>query len=304
MSPTTIIDEDKLRRLLQDWELGSVSEIAVLPGGSNSQTWKITARRGDFVAKVASDTATFKGGLEIAEQLEVAGFSAGRPIRRRDGSLVLRSSGRALCVIAFIPGNPLDLSQSTGMHTWGATMARLHGALLLLPNVPVGVRRWPWRWLDHNADHVRSRSWLRSAITKTASQARKLTEKRDLTLGIIHGDGAPVIQDSGTGRVSVLDWGAAMWGPLLYDIASAYWFSVIEPNLDPRVFEPFLKAYRDAALLNAQEWDYLPVFIRLRAAVQGFYFAWRCDNNIQTGLSYAGENERKLQDVRQKIESE
>jgi hypothetical protein len=48
----------------------------------------------------------------------------------------------------------------------------------------------------------------------------------------------------------------------------------------------------------------LPVFIRLRGAVQGFYFAWRCDNNIQTGLSYAGENEQKLEDVRQKIESE
>ena len=95
-----------------------------------------------------------------------------------------------------------------------------------------------------------------------------------------------------------------MWGPLLYDVASAYWFSVIEPKLDPRVFEPFLKAYRDAALLNAQEWHHLPVFIRLRGAVQGFYFAWRCDNNIQTGLSYAGENEKKLEDVRQKIESE
>ncbi len=304
MSPTTIIDEGKLRRSLQGWELGSVCEIAVLPGGSNSQTWKIAAQHGDFVAKVASDTAAFKGGLEIAEQLELAGFSAGRPIRRRDGSLVLRSSGGALGVIAFIPGTPLDLSQSVGMHTWGATMARLHRALLLLPNVPVGVRRWPWRWLDHNADHVRSRPWLQSAITKAASQARKLTETRDLTLGIIHGDGAPVIQDSGTGRVSVIDWGAAMWGPLLYDVASAYWFSVIEPNLDPLVFEPFLKAYRDAALLNAQEWQDLPVFIRLRGAVQGFYFAWRSDNNIQTGLSYAGENEQKLEDVRQKIESE
>ncbi len=302
VSPPTIIDQATLLLLLQDWDLGGVSDIALLPGGSNSQTWKIAARRGDFVAKVAWDTATFEGGLEIAEQLELAGFSAGRPLRRRDGSLVLRSSEWTLGVIAFVPGTPLDLSQPAGMHTWGATMARLHHALLLVPNVPAGLKRWPWRWLDLDAAHVRSRPWLQSAIAAAASQARELAETRELTMGIIHGDGAPVMEDTGTGRVSVIDWGAAMWGPLLYDVATAWWFSVVEPGRDPQVFEPFADAYRDAAPLKAQEWDHLPVFIHLRGAVQGFYYAWRCDHDIQTGLNYAGENEQKLEDVRRKIE--
>jgi hypothetical protein len=123
----------------------ALSEIAVLPGSSNSQTGKIAARPGDFVAKVASDTATFKGGLEIAEQLELAGFSAGGLIGRRDGSLVLPHPRWALAVIAFIPGIPLDLSQSVGVHTW-ETMARFHSApkwpkkTLIIPKKPDRVR--------------------------------------------------------------------------------------------------------------------------------------------------------------------
>jgi Ser/Thr protein kinase RdoA (MazF antagonist) len=302
MQPRTIMDEETLLRSLQDWEIGSVLEVAPLPGGSNSQTWKIATSLGKFVAKFAFDTPAFEGGLAVAEQLEFAGFTAGRPLRRRDGSLVLRSSQGALGLLDFVPGTPLDLSQSSGMWIWGATMARLHTKLLRLPRAPAGVRRWPWPWLDYNAEHVRSRLWLRNALIAAASQARDLTEARDLTLGIIHGDGAPVIADSSTGRVSVVDWGAAMWGPLLYDVASAYWFSVVEPNLEPFVFEPFAKAYRDALPLNAAEWHSLPVFVRLRGAVQGFYFAWRCDNNIEIGLSYAEENAQKLEDVRRKIE--
>jgi hypothetical protein len=44
--------------------------------------------------------------------------------------------------------------------------------LLRLPRGPAGVRLWPWRWLDYNAEHVRSRLWLRNTLIAAASQAR------------------------------------------------------------------------------------------------------------------------------------
>jgi Ser/Thr protein kinase RdoA (MazF antagonist) len=142
------------------------------------------------------------------------------------------------------------------MRTWGATMALLHRALLRLPHIPAGIRRWPWRWLDHTADHVRSRPWLQKALSIALAETERLTATRNLTLGLIHGDGAPVIIDSSTKRLSVIDWGAAMWGPLLYDIASAYWFSVIERGTNPSLFDPFARAYREAAPLNRAERQY------------------------------------------------
>jgi Ser/Thr protein kinase RdoA (MazF antagonist) len=298
----SIVDESALLRSLQEWDLGELFELSPLAGGINSQTWKLRAGRGTFVAKFAFDTTAFEGGIEIAEQLELAGFSAGKAIRRRNGSLILLSSQGALAILAFVPGSPLDASHPEGMSAWGSTMALLHRALLRLSRVPAGVRRWPWQWLDPAADHVRSRPWLQNALTLAVSEAEKLPTTRELTLGIVHGDGAPVIADSVSNRFSVIDWGAAMWGPLLYDIASAYWFSVIERGCDPSVFKPFAQAYRDEGPLSAEEWQCLEVFIRLREVVQGFYYAWRCDNNIQTGLNYPGENEQKLAYAKEKIE--
>src|SRR5690242_13146565 len=136
-----------LLRLLQDWDLGEVLEIASLPGGINAETWKLKTAGGTFVAKFAFDKMAFEGGLEVAGQLELAGFSAGRPLRRRDGYLVLYSPHGALGVLAIVPGSPLDVSHPEGMRIWGATMAFLHRSLVRLSRVPAGIRRWPWRWL-------------------------------------------------------------------------------------------------------------------------------------------------------------
>jgi Ser/Thr protein kinase RdoA (MazF antagonist) len=111
-----------------------------------------------------------------------------------------------------------------------------------------------------------------------------------------------VIVDPATGQTSVIDWGAAMWGPLLYDVASAYWFSVVEPGLDAPAFDPFVTAYRDAGVIGDHEWRSLPAFVRLRAAVQAFYFAWRCDNDVLVGHSRE-QNQAKLGDARRFLES-
>jgi hypothetical protein len=101
------MDETDLLRSLQNWDLGEVFELAPLPGGINAETWKLKTPRGSFVGKFASDKTAFEGGLEIAEQLELAGFLAGRPVRKRDGSLLVVFPEGALGVLAFIPGSAL-----------------------------------------------------------------------------------------------------------------------------------------------------------------------------------------------------
>src|SRR5690348_13366909 len=117
------MDKTILLRLLQNWDLGEVLELAPLPGGINAETWKLKTAGGTFVAKFAFDKAPFEGGLEIAEQLGLAGFLAGRPLRRRNRSLALHTPQGALGVLAFVPGSPLDVSHPEGMRIWGATMA-------------------------------------------------------------------------------------------------------------------------------------------------------------------------------------
>jgi hypothetical protein len=83
------MDKTALLESLQNWDLGEVFELVPLAGGINAETWKLTTARGIFVAKFAFDKPAFEGGLEIAEQLELAGFSAGKPrpkTRRLPGS--------------------------------------------------------------------------------------------------------------------------------------------------------------------------------------------------------------------------
>jgi Ser/Thr protein kinase RdoA (MazF antagonist) len=294
------LDDRALLDALQHWDLGPHPAIATLSGGLNSRVWRVTASNGDFVAKLTRDSDPFEAGLLIAEQLEHRGFSAGEPRRRRDGSLVLPLAQGTLGLIRFVPGEPL-----TGpgkMRTWGTVMARLHRAMAELPRVPPSLTKWPWPWLDPSSSIVAARPWLGEALSLVAGRARAVAQSRSLTAGVLHGDGAPVTVDQTSGRMSVLDWGAAMWGPLLYDIASAYWFAVVEPGLDPATFEPFVAAYREAGPLGDQEWRSLPLFVRLRAVVQAFYFAWRCDNDVLIGLTRE-QNLAKLDEARHWLEA-
>jgi hypothetical protein len=95
------MDETALVKLLRHWDLGEVFDIYPLLGGINAETWKLKTARGSFIAKLAFDKMAFEGGLEIAEQLELAGCSAGRPVWRRDGSLIVLSPQGAMGVRAL-----------------------------------------------------------------------------------------------------------------------------------------------------------------------------------------------------------
>jgi homoserine kinase type II len=133
-------------------------------------------------------------------------------------------------------------------------------------------------------------------------ELRQIEARRPLTLGVVHGDGASVLFDAATGTRAVIDWGAAMWGPLLYDVASARWLFQFHHGRDPQDFAPFLAAYRSQAPLPIDELAVLGLFVRLRCVVQAFYFSWRIANNIRTGLADPSANQRGLDTARRSWE--
>src|SRR5438094_190354 len=141
-APPTL-DEAALLDALSHWDLGAPLHIAPITGGINSQIWKVTSSAGRFVAKFVWDAGPFEAGLDIAEQLDSIGLPTQRPLRMRDGALVLSMRGGALGVVEFVPGTPLDASTADGMRLWGATTAQLHRALLELPRIPASIARWP-----------------------------------------------------------------------------------------------------------------------------------------------------------------
>lgn len=272
--------------------------IEPLEGGINSHTWLVHSAAEQYVAKLASDRATFEPGLLVAEYLDQAGFQAGGPLRTRAGALITPVGDQALALLRFAPGESIDSTHVEDLRIWGAAMGQFHALLQHMPGIPAGLQRWPWAWLDPAAEHVQLESWIRPAIELSLAEIHRLESTRSLTLGIVHGDGAFPLVDRATGALAVIDWGAAMWGPLLYDIGSAYWFFQFGHADAIQAFEPFLNAYRQHGPLPADELAAFDAFARMRCAVQGFYFSWRIANDISTGLTDAAENQQGLDDAR------
>ncbi|MFL5804576.1 MAG: phosphotransferase enzyme family protein [Roseiflexaceae bacterium] len=292
-------DESPILMMLAAWPLQGSLRIEQLGGGFNSHTWRITCDSGRFVAKLAPHSPTFEAGLAVAEYLEQLGFRAGGPLRTSAGALTICLGDQMLALLRFVPGAPLDPSRRQDIYIWGQAMAQVHTLLRQIPDVPAGLPRWPWAWLDPTVDHLDVAAWVRPAVVSVLEELRRIEATRPLTLGVVHGDGASVLLDPATGARAVIDWGAAMWGPLLYDVASARWLFQFQHGHNPHDFGPFLAAYRGQAPLPAGELDALDLFVRLRCVVQAFYFSWRIANDIRTGLADSSANQRGLDQARQ-----
>jgi homoserine kinase type II len=280
------------------WRLDRPVRIEPLEGGFNSQTWRVSCPSGYFVAKLAPNASTFEAGLMVAEQLEQIGFQAGGPIRTVAGALTVPLGGETLALLRFERGEPLDPTRADDLRIWGQTMARFHSLSLQMRSIPAGLPHWPWAWLDPTEEHLRIEPWIRPAIERVLAEVGELEASRQLTVGIVHGDAAEPLIDRATGEWALIDWGAAMWGPLLYDVASACWYIQFKYRNDSRDLALFLEAFRQGGPLPADELKALDAFVRLRCAVQAFYFAWRIANNIGTGLTDLAENQKGLDEAR------
>jgi Ser/Thr protein kinase RdoA (MazF antagonist) len=117
-----------------------------------------------------------------------------------------------------------------------------------------------------------------------------------MTHGMLHADPAPDAfrRDPATGRCGVIDWSSAIYGPLLYDLASAVMFA---GGLSRA--RSLVAAYEDDGLLGAGEIGHgLAPMLRFRWAVQANYFAWGISVNDLTGISGPRDNEKGLADAR------
>ena len=117
-----------------------------------------------------------------------------------------------------------------------------------------------------------------------------------MTWGLLHADPAPEAfrLDPATGRCGVIDWSYALYGPLLYDLASAVMYVG-----GPGQRGTLIRAYLGAGTLRPAEVERgLAPMLRFRWAVQANYFAWRIAENNLTGISGPEENEKGLEDAR------
>jgi len=116
---------------------------------------------------------------------------------------------------------------------------------------------------------------------------------------LLHSDPAPEAFriDRSTGIVGLIDWGAALSGPLLYDLASAVMYV---GGLDRA--DALLDAYLATGALSSAEVERgVSTMLRFRWAIQAMYFAWRTANDDLTGIDVVAGNEKGLADAKRML---
>jgi homoserine kinase type II len=291
-----MLTEDQVRGCLaQEWGLPE-ARLTRLDGGIGSRTWIVDDASRRWVLKaVALGLGTdLAGGLAVARRLDQAGIPAGAPEPTRTGDLTASAGGRRLGLLAWVPGEPLTGADQEQRRLIGSTLGRVHRALSGAV-VPATQR---FHWVDPAAPHLSLRPWLRPAVA-AAVAALERPGLRAWSTGLLHADPAPGAfrLDPVTGRCGVIDWSTALYGPLLYDLASAAMF---RGGLDrsAEMTEAYLAA---GALSRAETEAGLALMLRLRWAVQADYFARRIAGNDLTGIAGPQDNEKGLEDARRAL---
>ncbi|NUR93637.1 MAG: phosphotransferase [Kribbellaceae bacterium] len=266
--------------LREHWDL-KVSGVEVLGGGMNSATWLAVCGAERVVLKaVGVDDAAFEPGLELAVRLDDAGVITGRPWLSKRGRLVERVDGRQVAVLDFVDGDELVPSDHAAI---GDVLGRVHSAA---PVAPGETADWLGFLLAFD-ESLDLEPWIRPAVSSALADAIALGP---LSWAWLHGDpAAEAFRRQADGRMGLIDWGSAMRGPILYDVASAAMYvgrEVVPAYLDRR---PDLTAEVERGL---------DVFLRVRYAVQAGYFAWRITTNLLTGVSGPADNQKGLADAR------
>ncbi len=295
-----MIDEARLRECLAGW--WGLARPCVQPhhGGMNSGTWLVAQDGRRWVAKAVppEQKSAVAAGLAVAARLERAGVPAGAAVPTAGGQLVADVDGTAVGLLTWVGGDPLTGADDSQQDLIGRTLGRVHHLLTGVDADLAGAQVQRFHWIDTDADHLAIRPWIRPAVA-AAVAAYDQSGPASLTWGLLHADPAPEAfrLDAATGVCGVIDWQAALVGPLMYDVASAVMYVG-----GPARAGALLSAYQRQQVLSGAEIDRaLPVMLRMRWAVQADYFARRIAIGDLTGIAGPADNETGLEDARQRL---
>lgn len=270
--------------------------IVPIDSGMNSRTWRIDVGDVCFVAKLvpAIERDRLACGLAVAEAVEAAGVAAGSPRRTLDGRLVVDVVDGVVALLSYLDGAELTGATPDDQERIGATLGRVHRALLGVV-VPDADR---FHWVDIDADHLAVEPWVRPAIAGALADYDAIPPA-SMTWGLLHSDPAPEAfrYDATTGSCGLIDWDRGLVGPLMYDVASA----VMYVGGVGRA-AGLLEAYVATGAVDRSEIERtLAPMGRMRWAVQADYFARRVARDDRTGLADPAENAAGLDDARRAL---
>ncbi len=259
----------------------------------NSATWLVRTGPVRLVAKSvpSGQRLAFTGGLTLATLVDRCGVSTGAPLPTRTGELVVQHGEQMLALLRWVGGRPLT-AEVADHAMMGSTLGRVHLAAAAVPVAP----SQPFPWLDVDAGHLLLARWLRPAIAGALQRYEALAPDTSLSFGMLHSDPAPEAfrYREASGACGLIDWAAAIRGPLLYDVASAAMY-VGGSERTGGLLDSYV---RTGALCAVEIQRGLGTLLRMRWAVQADYFARRIAHDDLTGVTGRQDNVAGLEDAR------
>ncbi|MGW7048914.1 phosphotransferase enzyme family protein [Streptomyces avermitilis] len=244
--------------------------------GYNSHTWLLGhgAERVVLKAVPKEYSTKFASGLRAADLAEQAGIPSGAPYRTREGAVVADQGVWSWGLLRYVKGRPTDEEDPKDLAMAGRTLGRVHAALRDVPPLPDTMVWTQMGWLLEPQPFLQEgREWIQQAI-REAFEA--IPDK--LSTGVIHCDPRLTEFRFDGDAIGLLDWGEVMHGPHIFDIASTLSFAA--EGADPT---PFVAGYLETSPAASEELAYVPLMLKVRAAVEGWVYARRDYYDVDLG---------------------
>ena len=271
MAKYSKLTDKELDLLLEQYDLGLVSQVSPIEGGQANSSLKVSTVKGDFTLSICDE----KNGEEIQnltailENLEEQKFPTTRLVKTKAGGRFVFHNSKPVYIKKFLQGNTVEELTPHMIRQVGSSMAHLHSLeppLSLRTSFPYGIEAFE-DLLGESINH-QYLDWL-----KEKKSYLELAIDPDMPKGFIHGDifwDNLLFEDSSL--VAVLDFEEACHFYKLFDIGMAsVGCCATNGRFNLSLIKELLASYAAISPFTASEKSQLNIFVEYGAVATSFW---------------------------------
>ena len=314
------IETASIKELIQKkYDLGEIISITNLESGHESDNISIKTTKGKFVLKFFSkDIEDLQESIILQELLLAKGVKLPHPIKTRNNELAIKSDlSKVIAIQSYVPGEAITTRDNKGkmfslMSWFGKNLGEFHYLSKSITNEEIKSRikrkeffdqtsglKWMIKIFE-NAEEIIPKHEKSKQILKEFKIYLTETErlfKSKITQGIIQSDIKPGdFFAENKALTGILDFNNCFYTYLMNELGTWIMYTSLYKPENKNFFQDFIKSYLEHSKVPISELKYIPLFLKGRAFVQFFYFAYRIFNGITQGLEEGETNMDGFQD--------
>jgi Ser/Thr protein kinase RdoA (MazF antagonist) len=299
-----VLDKNDISKIMSEYDFQDDNEFQLINQGLNDTFLVSFSNGSQFILRVYRpkwrNVTEINFELELLMHLKRKGFALSTPIPKKDGTLInevkVNGINRVAVLFTFVPGKPFLVNEENS-YLFGRKVAEFHK---LTEDFQSKYDRF-YLDLEHLIDRPlitikpflkqRPSDWtyLECLGEKLKEQVLKLPLDH-LDWGICHGDLGNENVHLYQKKLTFFDFDCCGVGWRGYDIAVYRWDTKRsgKPNSEEdKIWEAFLKGYKEIKYLKAIDLNVIPLFVSIR---QLWWMGLHMSNGDVWGLDWINDN--------------